>query len=292
MPARVLKWIESLPPAGRRHPTPLVLVNGLAEQAQSWFANERHLARRFDLEQPEVLVYDGDALHRRIEAGLEITIGYLAERLATHLEESGRRPPYHLVASSLGCQVAATFAVANPEKVARLVFLCPSGFHGDENLPMVEGVRRSNYDALVGSVFHENRHADRRLVDAFQRKFGDRRWKKGVLRTLRGTVGHSVAPLLPRLTAPTLVVWGADDQILSDVPGSIRAAARIPGVRQVVIPRCGHAPQIEKARLVNGLITRHLTGRLGRIPEAFDPARFLAGEAPGGAVGRLAPLPS
>lgn len=290
MPPRVLKWIEMPRPlAGRKHPTPLVLVNGLAEQQQSWFANERHLSRRFDLRQPEVLVYDGESIHRRIDAGLEITIDHLADRLAAYLDESVGRPPYHLVASSLGCQVVATYAAANPEKVARLVLICPSGFHGDENLPMVEGVRRSNYDALVGSVFHENRHAEGRLVAAFEKKFQDRRWKKGVLRTLRGTVGHSVAPLLPRVTAPTLVIWGAEDQILSDIPGSIRSAARMPDVRQVVIPRCGHAPQIEKARLVNGLIERHLTGRLGRLPKSLDPARVLDRVE---AVDRLAPLPS
>lgn len=290
MPPRVLKWIEMPRPlVERKHPAPLVLVNGLAEQPQSWFANERHLSRRFDLKQPEVLVYDGDSLHRRIDAGLEITIDYLAERLGAYLDEFVQRPPYHLVASSLGCQVVATYAAASPEKVGRLVLLCPSGFHGDENLPMVEGVRRSNYDALVGSVFHENRRAEGRLVAAFEKKFQDRRWKKGVLRTLRGTVGHSVAPLLPRIAAPTLVVWGAEDQILSDVPGSIRAAARIPDVRQVVIPRCGHAPQIEKARLVNKLIVRHLTDKLGRLPKAFDPAQLL--DRPE-AVARLAPLPS
>ena len=61
---------------------------------------------------------------------------------------------------------------------------------------MMEGVRRSQYDSLVKSVFHRSHFATDELVDAIERKFQDRRWKKGVLRTLRGTVGHSVAPLL------------------------------------------------------------------------------------------------
>lgn len=254
---------------------PLVLVNGLAEQPESWFANERHLARRFDLHIPELLVYDGDALHDWIDAGNEITVGYLAGRLSAFLDTLPRRPPYHLVASSLGCQVVLTYAVANPEKVGRIVLLCPSGFHGDENMPMLDGVRRSRYDSLVGSVFHQARFADDRLVTAFERKFADRRWKKGVLKTLRGTVGHSVGPLLHRVDRPTLVIWGAEDRVISDVPGSIRAGSRIPDVRQVVIPRCGHAPQIEKSRLVNRLIERFLNDRLGPCPRALDPARFL-----------------
>jgi pimeloyl-ACP methyl ester carboxylesterase len=288
MPRRVLKWLElprSRPRPGGEGRTPLILVNGLAEQSESWFANERRLGRRFDVKLPEILVYDGDALHRWIDAGNDVTVQYLAHRLETYLDEFVQRPPYHFAASSLGCQVVLTYAVANPEKVGRLVLICPSGFHGDENLPMIDGVRRSRYDSLVGSVFHESRFADERLVGAFERKFQDRRWKKGVLRTLRGTVGHSVEHLLHRVANPTLTIWGAEDQVISDVPGSIRAASRIPDVRQAVIRRCGHAPQIESSRLVNQLIDRFLTDRLDQIPRALDAARFL------GAAGRPTSAP-
>ena len=139
----------------------------------------------------------------------------------------------------------------------------------------MEGVRRSDYDALVRSVFHKAQFASEELVHAFERKFQDRRWKKGVLRTLRGTVGHSVGHLLERVEQPTLLIWGQEDRIIADVPGSIRAADRMPDSRQIVIPRCGHAPQIEKARLVNRLVVRFLRGRLGTIPPALDAARVL-----------------
>ena len=36
-----------------------------------------------------------------------------------------------------------------------------------------------------------------------------------------------------------------------------------------------HAPQIEKAHLVNTLVTRFLKGKLNAIPPQLDPARFL-----------------
>ncbi len=91
------------------------------------------------------------------------------------------------------------------------------------------------------------------------------------MRTLRGTVGHSVAPLLELVPHPTLVIWGADDKVISDVPGSMRAADRMLKARQVVIPKCGHAPQIEKARLVNTLVTRFLRDRLKCVPPAARP---------------------
>lgn len=259
--------------AGYRRHQPLILVNGLAEQSESWFANRRSWTRQFDVKVPELLVYDGDSLHRHIDSGGEVTVDYLADRLAAYLTEFVQRPPYNLVGSSLGGQVVVTLAVRHPELVSKLVLICPSGFHGEEHLPVMEGVRRSQYDALVRSVFHRSSFASDPLIEAIEAKFQNRRWKKGFVRTVRGTVGHSVAPILDRVSQPTLLIWGADDRVIADVPGSMRAAGRIARARQVLIPRCGHAPQIEKARLVNTLVTRFLRDRLKALPPLLDPAR-------------------
>ena len=272
-------------------PRPLILINGLAEQPESWFANRRQLGRHFDVKVPELLVYDGDSLHRHIDAGGEVTVSYLADRLATFLSEFVQRPPYHLVGSSLGGQVCLTLAAKHPELVSKMVLICPSGLHGDENLPMIEGVRRSQYDTLVKSVFHRSHHATEALVGVLEEKFANRKWKKGVLRTLRGTVGHSVAPLLEQVPHPTLLIWGSDDKVISDVAGSIRAADRMIQARQVVIPKCGHAPQIEKSRLVNTLITRYLRDRLKTIPPQLEPARFLHPKDARPALAKLAATP-
>ena len=92
-------------------------------------------------------------------------------------------------------------------------------------------------------------------------------------------MGHSVNPLLEQVPHPTLLIWGSDDRVISDVAGSMRAADRMLKSRQVVIPKCGHAPQIEKSRLVNTLVTRFLRDRLKAVPPTLDPARFLNKEA-------------
>lgn len=246
----------------------MVLINGLAEQSESWFRNAPTWSKHYNVRIPEVLVYNGEALHRHVRAGGAVTVDYLADRLGVYLDEFTQSPPYHLVASSLGCQVALTYAARNPEKVRSLTLLAPSGFHGDENLPMMEGVRRSNYEQLVSSVFHNKRFATRALVKGIEEKFQDRVWKRGVLATLRGTVGHSVSDLLDKVEHRTLVIWGAEDKILADVEGSIRAAERLANGTQVVIPNCGHAPQIEASRLVNKLVLRHLKGSPRPFPSS------------------------
>src|SRR5688572_13769707 len=115
---------------------PLILINGLAEQAESWFCNADAWRRHFDVYMPSLLAYEGTALHRRIEEGQPISVDYLVEKLHWYLDEFVQTGPYHLVANSLGGKVAVEFAVRHPELVSRLVLLCPSGLSDEERLPV------------------------------------------------------------------------------------------------------------------------------------------------------------
>src|SRR5262245_53736882 len=90
---------------------PLILVNGLAEQAETWFRNQRFWRRHFDVHMPNILAYDGTALHRHLDAGLPVTIEYLVEQLHLYLDSFVQTPPYHLAAVSLGGKVAVEYAV-------------------------------------------------------------------------------------------------------------------------------------------------------------------------------------
>src|SRR5262249_22820071 len=98
-------WLQSLSPDAYARRQPLVLVNGLAEQAESWFRNHRFWRKHFDVHMPNILAYEGEALHRRIEEGLPISVDYLVEQLHFYLENFVQAPPYHLVGASLGGKV-------------------------------------------------------------------------------------------------------------------------------------------------------------------------------------------
>src|SRR6516162_6608502 len=100
-------------------PPSLVLLNGLAEQAESWYRNHRYWRRYFDVHMPNLLVYDGETLHQRIEQGEPISVDYLVGKLHTYLTQFVQASPYHFAASSLGGKIAVEFAARYPKLVGR-----------------------------------------------------------------------------------------------------------------------------------------------------------------------------
>lgn len=232
---------------------PLVLINGLAEQAESWYCNVEKWRQHFDVHTPNLLVYDGVALQRRIEAAQPINIDYLVEQLRLYVDSFVQRPPVHLLANSMGGKIAVEFAVRYPDQVARMVLLCPSGLSREERLPVVEGVRRNDPASLIHSVFQDAGHADANLLGYYQEKFASRPWRSGLMRTLRGTMEHRVADQLPHVPHPTLVVVGERDRIV-DPHETTAAAQRLPHGKLVSLRDCGHAPQIEAAETINQMV--------------------------------------
>lgn len=128
----------------------------------------------------------------------------------------------------------------------------------EERLPIVEGVRRSDLKALVDSVFLNPGRVDVRLLDYYRRQFANRRWRSGLLRTIRGTMDHCVRDRLRDVAQPTLLVSGAQDRIV-DPTHSATAARLLPKGQYLEIPQCGHAPQMEKPWLINRLVLHFLT---------------------------------
>jgi len=240
---------------GRRHP--LILINGLAEQHESWFRNRRFWARHFDLYLPNILVYDGPALHDRIAAKQPINVDYLVEQLKQFVDQYVQRPPYHLVSSSLGGKVAVEFAIRYPELVNRMILLCPSGMGDEEKLPIRDGVTGDAY-RLVRSVFHKPKFVDRDVLRFYKRQMDDNRWKKGLLRTVRGTMDSVVRGKLKELKPLTLLVTGSEDKIC-DPTTAAEAARELLNGHFLEIPKCGHAPQIERHWLINRLVVHFLT---------------------------------
>jgi pimeloyl-ACP methyl ester carboxylesterase len=122
----------------------------------------------------------------------------------------------------------------------------------------VAGVRRNDPRAIVESVFYDPDRVDPALLLYYQRQFGNRRWRLGLLHTVRGTSDHCVRELLAELPQPVLLISGRDDKIV-DPKVAAAAAKLLPNGHYLCIPQCGHAPQMERPWLINRLVLRFLT---------------------------------
>jgi len=158
----------------------------------------------------------------------------------------------------LGGKVAVEFAVRHPELVSRVVLLCPSGMGDQEQLPIMEGMTGRDPNAMVRSVFYKPKHVDRNVLRYYKTRFGNRRWKTGFVKTVRGTLEYTVRDKLKEMRCPTLLVSGTHDQVCC--PRTAAEASReLPNGIFLAIPKCGHAPQIEKAWKINRLVVHFLS---------------------------------
>ena len=135
--------------------------------------------------------------------------------------------------------------------------LCPSGFGSVERFPVMEGARSKNYQGLVESTFFDHRlreSADREILRTEVRQ---QALAASVFETVRGTKSHSVRDKLTPFDRPTLVICGREDRIVD--PHEVHEAVKdLPNYRFVMIPRCGHAPQLECSRLINRMVVEFL----------------------------------
>lgn len=241
---------------GRRQP--LILINGLAEQPESWFRNRRFWMRYFDVHTPNILAYDGPGLHRRMAEKKPVNVDYLVEQFHAYMDQFVQSPPYHLVASSLGGKIAVELASRYPDLVSRVVLICPSGMGDEEQLPVMAGVRRQDMQAVVRSVFHSPRFVDRDIVKFYKSQINNRKWRAGLLRAINGTKDYTVREKMKTVQAPTLLITGTEDKIC-DPKTAEEAYRELPNGHFLAIPGCGHAPQIEKHWLINRLVVHFLT---------------------------------
>lgn len=241
----------------RRLPA-LVLINGLADQQESWFCNRQYWSRHFDISAPAILVYDGEPIQRRLAEKQPISVEYLTDTLDYYLDNFVQYPPYHLVSSSLGCQIAVEYAARRPEKVDRLVLFCPSGVAPEEKLPVTEGARTRDFFRLVASVFFDKRCVRTGLVRHYEEQFTRKAWRKGGFRTVQDTRENSIRDKLAQVQCPTLVVCGREDRIV-DPFHVMQLIEPLPNYTFHLLPNCGHAPQVECADLVNEMVVQFLS---------------------------------
>jgi pimeloyl-ACP methyl ester carboxylesterase len=149
-----------------------------------------------------------------------------------------------VIGSSIGGWIAAEAALAAPGQTGRVVLLDAAGLDSAANPP-------ADFFSLTLDQVAEfsYAHPDEHRIDLSGLTDAQKAIAAGNRAALLVYGGPAMsdptlASRLAGLTAPTLVVWGEADGMMTPAYGKEYAAA-IPGASFVLIPDAGHLPQLE-----------------------------------------------
>lgn len=284
---------------------PFLLLHGLGGSHLNWMRLGPLLAER-----GRVLAPDMAGFGRTPPAGRRTTVGANA-RLVSRLLESWAGGPAILVGNSMGGLVALLTAAAHPERVAGLVLLDPA-------VPVAPGVPRERQVTMafaaqmvpgIGEVFVRRRlqrlGPDGMVRETFRMSCTDparvppdvveahvdllrwrstRRWANpSVLSASRSMLRLMLQrprfrALVRRVGAPTLLVQGMDDRLVT-VASALLVARSRPDWTFQPLPGIGHIPHLEDPEVTAGTILEWLGGggaeaweRAGGVPPATESA--------------------
>ena len=170
----------------------------------------------------------------------------------------------HVVGSSFGSMVAASFAARHPARVRRLALL--GGSRGQKWLPGEERARclamrdasaregavamsETRWRILLGAAVDDT--AIRLTREALMATH-----PRGLMQSARASDSTDVCDFAGDIQAPTLLIVGSEDQV--NPPEISRAiAARIPSSRLEILPGIGHLPKLEAPARTAELLRGH-----------------------------------
>lgn len=228
----------------------IVMIHGFGANRDNWLRFARHFTNRY-----HVIALDLPGFGESSKAQTQYDVGSQAQRLQAFLKALNIEKA-HLIGNSMGGHIAALYAARYPERVLTLALLDNSGVTSPKKSEMFERIERGepnplvvrkaeDFEALMNFVFV----SPPPLPDPLKRHFAEQSMANQehydrIFAQLRERY-IPLEPELPKISAPTLLLWGELDRVL-DV-SSIEVMKPLLQQSSVVIMKdCGHAPMIER----------------------------------------------
>jgi pimeloyl-ACP methyl ester carboxylesterase len=179
----------------------------------------------------------------------------------------------HIVAHSMGGGVALRFAIEYPERLDRLVLICPSGggrsimqptpSEGGKSLapvlrdPTVDTLRR-----FVHFLVYDPATVPEELIERRYKAMMDRpEHLENFLKSMSAPVpvASDLSLRLQEVQASTLLLWGRDDRF-APLDHGLKFVWGIPDARLHIFSKSGHWPQYEHTLAFNQLVLNFLAG--------------------------------
>ncbi|MFK7957890.1 MAG: alpha/beta fold hydrolase [Lysobacterales bacterium] len=239
--------------ADNRRPV-LLLLHGFGADKDNFNRVARHLKQDFTVVQPDLPGFglSSSALDNRYTAIAQ------ANRVLAFMDHHGYQQ-FHVGGNSMGGYVALALAALAPERVQSLWLLAPAGVNTPPLSPFVQSVldekpnvlipgSAAEFDQMLDLVFSKRPFMPAPVVQYLGRSQALRKPRlEAIFADLKTST--PAEQLAPQVTAPTFIVWGADDEVLH--PSGAETLGRLIANSQVrVLPGVGHLPQLEAPKQI------------------------------------------
>lgn len=224
---------------------PVVLLHGLSGSSRWWRYTIPALRDTYRVHVPELIGFG-----RSRGAVRHPTLPEMAGLLVRWLDAIGIDRT-HFVGHSMGAQVGVHLAARWPDRIHRLV------------LSDAAGIPRAHSPASLAAVASEllwPRAWGRPTFLATIAMDAARAGPRTLVRAIRGILADDIRPLLPRVHAPTLLIWGAHDPF-TPVEDGDAIARLVPRSRLVVIEGASHNPMTDRPEAFNRELLKFLAMR-------------------------------
>lgn len=240
----------------------VVLLHGFPFDRTTWAAQVDALKARHRVLTPDLPGHGASPAR-----SAATTVSSMAQDVIDTLENHGVAGPVVVGGLSMGGYVALALAVEHPRRVRGLMLINsraaadpPATKSVREDLArlvLADGHPGAVVDAMLPKLFAPGVGATDLAVTSIERVMRGTS-PAGVAATLRGlALRPDRTPDLPSIAVPTLIVAGAEDQLIPiDESRAIQAA--IPSAQLVVIAEAGHLAPLERPDAVNQAVLAFL----------------------------------
>ena len=215
---------------------PLILLHGLMGALSNFEGILDHFGKKQNVLIPLLPIYTIPLKSLDLDG--------LVDSISEFIEFKGFEK-VNLLGNSLGGHLAQMYALKHPERVNKIVLTGSSGLF--ENAFGSSFPRRSSRDYIrkkTEMVFYDPKVATEALVDDVFDSVSDLGRCIRIVKTAKSAVRHNLEDKLHLIKAPTLLVWGVQDEVTPLWVGK-KFNELIINSKLVVFDKCGHAPMME-----------------------------------------------
>lgn len=227
----------------------LVLLHGLFGALSNFEGIIRHFSGKYNVVVPLLPIFE---LPIR-----KVSVTGLVDYVADFVEFKNYRK-VHVLGNSLGGHIALLYSLAHPQRVSSVILTGSSGLF--ESAMGTSFPKRGDYEFIrkkTQATFYHPKVASQELIDEVYDIVNDRNKAIRIIATAKSAVRHNLGDKLHQITAPTLLVWGKQDQI-TPVFVAEKFHELIENSKLIFIDECGHAPMMEHPEQFNNSLENFL----------------------------------